>query len=70
MLLSGLHELEAIVGFASTMGVKCDVLIAPSLVYNPDYYRGMVCQLVRKKARGGQVDSIEVCYLGTINIIL
>jgi hypothetical protein len=30
--VSGLHELEAIVGYASTMGVKCEILIAPSLV--------------------------------------
>jgi hypothetical protein len=37
------------------MGVKCDVLIAPSLVFHPDHFKGMVCQLVRRKARGGQV---------------
>jgi len=53
--VSGLRDLEVIVNYATMMGVKCDISIAPSLVFHPDYFRGMVCQLVRKKARGGQV---------------
>ena len=56
VVIAGLHELEAIVSYAGSMGVKCEILIAPSLVFHPDYYRGMVCQLVRKKTRGGQVN--------------
>ena len=56
-MFTGLRDLEVIVKYATMMGVKCDISIAPSLVFHHDYFKGMVCQLVRKKTRGGQVQA-------------
>ena len=45
----GLAEIETIVGHAKAMGIKCEVVVAPGLVYHPDRFRGMVCTVVRRR---------------------
>lgn len=46
-----LSELETIVSHARAMGIRCDLIVAPSLVYNPGHFSGMVCQLVRRRKK-------------------
>ena len=36
----------------------------PSLVYNPGHFSGMVCQVVRKKRRGGLGSGLEIMAAG------
>ncbi len=52
---AGLSDLEFIVSHAKAMGVKCEMKVFPSLVYNPGHFSGMVCQLVRRKKRGHEI---------------
>ena len=42
-------EIESIVGHAKSMGITCEVVVAPGLVYHPDRFRGMVCTVVRRR---------------------
>lgn len=47
-----IQDLEVIMANAKALGVKCPLVISPSLIYNPGHFSGMICQLVRKKKRG------------------
>ncbi|XP_075223291.1 eukaryotic translation initiation factor 2 alpha kinase Gcn2 [Lycorma delicatula] len=42
----GLHNLELVISYSSTLGVKCPIMITPGLVCDMHQYSGMMCQVV------------------------
>ena len=50
-----MSDLEAIIKHAKSMGIRCNIVVSPSLVYNPNHFSGMVCQLVRKRKKKNEV---------------
>jgi translation initiation factor 2-alpha kinase 4 len=73
---SGLNDLEAIINNATSLGIKCPIVVSPSLVYNPGHFSGMVCQLVRQKKRGnleimaagGRYDHLINCFASNFSL--
>ena len=64
-----LHELETIINYAQSLGVKAKIIISPGLIFQSEHFSGMICQLFanlkRKKrgtyeilAGGGRFDSL------------
>ena len=75
---TGLGDLETIAANAASMGLRCPVVVSPSLVYNPGHFSGMVCQVVRRKRRGlggleivaagGRYDGLVASFASKINL--
>ena len=70
-----MQELENIISYATTLGVQSRIVISPSLVFQPEYFSGMICQLFVKKKRGydilaggGRFDSLISNYASKLNI--
>ena len=62
-----LQELDSIINFARSLGVRSKIVVSPSFVYQPKNFSGMICQLVVKKKRGHDTLAAGGRYDGLIN---
>jgi hypothetical protein len=70
-----LGELEAIIDHSRQLGLRSKIVVSPSLVYHPEHFSGMICQVVLKKKRGhdilaagGRFDRLIASYSSKLNI--
>lgn len=70
-----MKELENIINYAQKLGVKSRIVISPMLVVQPEYFSGMLVQLVRKRKRGydilasgGRFDSLIEAFATKLNV--
>ena len=75
VIKKAMNELEAIVNHAELLGVKSKIIISPSLVFQPEYFSGMICQLFIKRKRGyeilacgGRFDGLISSFASKLNI--
>ncbi|QQP56298.1 Eukaryotic translation initiation factor 2 alpha kinase 4 [Caligus rogercresseyi] len=58
------QELQAIISLCHSFGVECELVIAPSLVYNPGHFSGMFCHVVKKKPNYHKTKQCDVIAAG------